>query len=261
MRAQGFNLTDQGRETTNDRSVESGPLIETDNSLVVVDTQFLLPSAADFRAYADELGKPIDRVFITHAHPDQFLGSEAFADVPVFALDEVAASISTNGDAEVAEKQGDQGPEAIASTYVVPRVVEPGTIEVDGVAFELTEVLDAEAEMQLVIRVPDAGVVATGDIVYSGVHLILAGPADNWTVALESLAADADMCPVVLPGHGVPSDPSVYDANTAWLAAAGQLLGTVDSAEDFKQGLVDAFPELGMTAAIDFVTPFLFPEG
>jgi glyoxylase-like metal-dependent hydrolase (beta-lactamase superfamily II) len=29
--------------------------------------------AQGFRAYADSLGKPIDRVIITHAHPDHFL--------------------------------------------------------------------------------------------------------------------------------------------------------------------------------------------
>ncbi|MBT8217456.1 MAG: MBL fold metallo-hydrolase, partial [Acidimicrobiia bacterium] len=107
-------------------------IIETENALVVVDTQFLLPNAADFRAYADSLGKPIDRVFITHAHPDHFLGSEAFADVPIYALEEVSAAIAANGDAEVEEKQGDFGAEAIAGSYVVPEVVEPGTIDIDG---------------------------------------------------------------------------------------------------------------------------------
>lgn len=235
-------------------------IIETENSLVVIDTQFLLPNALDFRSYADELGKPIDRVFITHEHPDHFLGSEAFADVPIYALEEVAEAIAANGDAEVEEKQGDFGPEAIASTFVIPEAVGEGTVEIDGVDFELSRVTEAEAEVQLVVRVPEAGVIATGDIVYSGVHLILAGAPDTWTAALQDLAADSDAYPVVLPGHGVPSDPSVYDAAIAWLATAGELLGTVDNAADFKQGLIDAYPELGMTAAIDFVIPFLFPE-
>lgn len=235
-------------------------IIETTNVLVVVDTQFLLPNAVDFRAYADGLGKPIDRVFITHDHPDHFLGSEAFADVPVYALDHVSAAIASNGQAEVDEKQGDFGPEAIASTYVVPEVVEAGTVEIDGVTFELTEVDNAEAEVQMVIRVPDHGVVVTGDLVYSGVHLILAGPADTWTVALNDLAADSDSYPIVLAGHGLPTDPTVYDVNIAWLATAGELVGTVDNAVDFKQGLIDAYPELAMSAAIDFVTPFLFPD-
>lgn len=236
----------------------SSHIIETNSSLVVVDTQFLLPNALDVRAYADELGKPIDRVFITHEHPDHFLGSEAFADVPVYALEAVSASIAASGDAEVEEKQADFG-DAIAGSYVVPEVVGVGTIEIDGVNFELTEVLDAEAEVQLVIRVPEAGAIVTGDLVYSGVHLILAGPADTWTTAIEGLAADAESYPIVLPGHGLPSDPSVYDTNIDWLATATELMGTAETADEFKQGLVDAYPNLGMAAAIDFVTPFLFP--
>ncbi len=234
-------------------------LIETENALVGVDTQFLLPFAADMRAYADELGKPIDRLYITHEHPDHFLGSEAFADVPVHALQEVADSIAANGQAEVDEKQADFG-DAIASTFVVPEVVAPSTIDIDGVEFVLEKVLDAEAEFQLVIKLPAQGAIVTGDITYSGVHLIMAGQPQTWIPALESLATTADDFPVVLPGHGMPTDPSVYDANIAWLNKASELIGTVDTADDFRQGLIDAFPDLGMPAAIDFVTPFLFPE-
>ncbi len=234
-------------------------IIETANSLVLIDTQFLLPMALDFRAYADSLGKPVERVVITHEHPDHFLGSEAFADVDVYALAEVVAKIEENGQAEVDEKQADFG-DAIASTYVVPIILEAGTTEIDGVAFEFEAVMNAEAEMQLVIKVPVHGVVAVGDIVYSGVHLILAGNPPTWIEALENLEAESGDYPVVLPGHGVSTDPSVYDANIAWLMKAGELMGTVSSGEEFKAGLVDAFPDLGMVAAIDFVLPFLFPS-
>ncbi len=233
-------------------------IIETANSLVLIDTQFLLPMALDFRAYADNLGKPIDRVIITHAHPDHFLGSEAFADVDVYALPEVAASIEANGQAEVDEKQAEFGA-AIASTYVVPMSLEPGTLEIDGVTFEFVLVTNAEAEIQVVTKLPDYGVVSVGDIVYSGTHLILAGNPPTWIGALENLKAEGDSYPVVLPGHGATADPSVYDANIAWLAKAGELMGTATSGEEFKAGMVDAFPELGMVAAIDFVLPFLFP--
>jgi len=234
-------------------------VIETPGSLVLFDTQFLLPNALDFRAYVDDLGKPIDRMFITHEHPDHFLGSEAFADVDVYALGAVTDAIAANGDAEVEEKQADFG-DAIAGSFVTPLVVEPGTIDIDGVEFILEEIDDAEAEVQLVTRVPQAGAVVTGDIVYSGVHLILAGQPVPWTEALNTLKATSDDYPIVLPGHGLPATPDVYDANIAWLAKAGELIGTVDTAEEFKSGLVEAFPELGMDAAIDFVFPFLFPD-
>lgn len=235
--------------------------IETENSLVAIDTQFLLPNAQDMRAYADSTGKTIDRVFITHEHPDHFLGSEAFNDRPVFALQAVSNAIAAQGDAEVAEKQADFGAELIASTYVIPQVVEPGAVVIDGVNFELERVLNAEAATQLVVKLPDHGVIITGDIVYSDVHLILAGQIDPWTTALENLGATSDQYPIVLAGHGVPAAPVVYEENISWLAKAAELIGLVDNAADFKQGLIDAFPDLGMPDAIDFVTPVLFPNG
>ncbi|NNE94953.1 MAG: MBL fold metallo-hydrolase [Acidimicrobiales bacterium] len=236
-------------------------IVETDNALVLFDTQFLLPNAADFRAYADSLGKPIEAVFITHAHPDHFLGSEAFADLTLYAIADVVDAIAANGDAEVEEKQADFGPELIAPTFIIPEIVELGTMEIDGVAFELETVVDAEAESQLVVRIPDAGAIVTGDIIYSGSHLILAGPADTWIQAINGLAADSADYPIVLPGHGNAADPTVYDTNIAWLTTANELLGTAETGEEFKQGLIDAFPELGMEAAIDFVLPIYFPEG
>lgn len=236
-------------------------IIETDNALVVFDTQFLLPNAADFRAYADSLGKPIEAVFITHAHPDHFLGSEAFADIPMYALADVADAIAANGDAEVAEKQAEFGPELIASTYVVPQVVAPGTMTIDGADFELSMLNDAESEVQLVARIPAAKAVVTGDIIYSGVHLILAGPAGTWIDAINTLAADSGDYPIVLAGHGNAADPTVYEANIAWLTTANELLATATTGAEFKQGLLDAFPDLGMEAAIDFVLPIYFPEG
>ncbi|MEM7134211.1 MAG: MBL fold metallo-hydrolase [Chloroflexota bacterium] len=235
-------------------------IIETANSLVLIDTQFLLPMALDFRTYADSLGKPIERLVITHEHPDHFLGSEVFADVDIYALAEVAAKIEEIGQAEVDEKQAQFG-DAIASSYVVPATLEAGTSEIDGVTFEFEVVMNAEAEIQVVTKLPAYGVVAVGDIVYSGLHLILAGNPPTWIEALENLKAESGDYPVVLPGHGASTDPSVYDANIAWLMKASELMGTATSGEEFKAGLVEAFPELGLQGAIDFVVPLLFPEG
>ena len=234
-------------------------IFETPNALVLVDTQFLLPNAVEFRSYADELGKPIDRVYLTHDDPDHFLGSEAFADVDIFALPAVSESIAAIGDAEIADQQVSFG-EAIASTFVIPTPVEPGTVEIDGVNFVLEEVLAAEAEVQMVIKVQSAGVVATGDIVYSGTHIILAGNPDTWTDALNDLKATSDEYPIVLPGHGVPAGPGVYDENIAWLATASELIDTATSGEEFKAGLIDAFPDLELEGAIDFAVPTLFPD-
>lgn len=234
-------------------------IIETANSLVLIDTQFLLPFALDYRAYADSLGKPIERLIITHEHPDHFLGSEAFNDVAIYALEEVSQSIAENGQAEVDEKQAGFG-EAIASTFVVPEVLDVDEVEIDGVIFQFETVLNAEAEIQVIITVPEYGIVSVSDVVYSGVHLILAGSPPSWIEALENLQANSADYPIVLAGHGLPGTPELYADNITWLSTAAVLMGAVDTGEEFKTVLVTAFPDLGMDAAIDFVLPFLFPS-
>ncbi|MEL6322397.1 MAG: MBL fold metallo-hydrolase, partial [Cyanobacteria bacterium J06626_14] len=213
----------------------------------------------DYRAYADGLDKPIERLIITHEHPDHFLGSEAFNDVDIYALEEVAETIAEIGQAEVDEKQGDFG-EAIASTFVVPEVLDVDEVEIDGVLFQFETVVNAEAEIQLVTTVPEYGITSVGDIVYSGVHLILAGSPPTWIEALENLKAESADYPIVLAGHGLPGTPELYDENIAWLSTAAELMEAADTSEAFKAGLVETFPDLGMDAAIDFVFPFLFPD-
>lgn len=53
-------------------------LIETPARVIAVDAQYALAYADEVVAYARALGKPLDRVIITHAHPDHFHGAARF---------------------------------------------------------------------------------------------------------------------------------------------------------------------------------------
>ncbi len=79
--------------------VNTGFII-TNEGVVVIDTG---PSAR----YGDEMHNainevtslPINRVIVTHHHPDHFLGNQAFSGVPIWALPETIAAIRAEGDA------------------------------------------------------------------------------------------------------------------------------------------------------------------
>ncbi len=63
-------------------------------------------------------------------------------------------------------------------------------LEVGGRRVELIEVGPAHTPGDAIVWVPDARVVFSGDIVFSGVTPIMwAGPASNWIAALERIAA------------------------------------------------------------------------
>src|ERR1700731_5384822 len=65
-------------------------MVEGPNAVVIFDGQLLLPYADEVASYVQMLGKPIDRIILSHAHTDHWGGLqvliERFPDAPVFAL-------------------------------------------------------------------------------------------------------------------------------------------------------------------------------
>lgn len=59
---------------------------------------------------------------------------------------------------------------------VVPgEVLIPGTLVTDGVEYEIVVYGDAEAEKQVIIRLPGAGAILGGELMFNGMHGFL-GP-------------------------------------------------------------------------------------
>jgi len=148
-------------------ALQATHIIETENSLVLVDAQFMAPSAVEFRNYADSLSKPIERVIISHTHPDHFFGlGAAFEDVEdrIYALEGVRQFIEESGPGMLEEMRpmlGDAAPEKI----VVPgQTLEPGTEIIDGVTYEFERYTDGEAAEQLVIRLPGLNTLILQDL-------------------------------------------------------------------------------------------------
>ncbi|HEX8014413.1 MAG TPA: hypothetical protein VF465_04205 [Flavobacterium sp.] len=95
-------------------------IIEFPNKLILIDGQFFAQYGQEFRQFADNLKKPITRFYVTHNHPDHYLGmGDAFADVNVYALEEIIASLAKNGPKELNEKQS-QMEDLIAEKLSLP---------------------------------------------------------------------------------------------------------------------------------------------
>jgi glyoxylase-like metal-dependent hydrolase (beta-lactamase superfamily II) len=79
------------------------------------------------------------------------------------------------------------------------------TLELGGRRVALTELGPAHTRGDIIVHVPDARTVYTGDILFSGGHpIIWAGPIGNWIAACDHiLSLDVD---TVVPGHGPVGD-------------------------------------------------------
>lgn len=225
-----------------DSNLDATHIIEGEKSLVLVDAQFLMPYAQEFRAYADSLGKPIERLIVSHAHPDHFFGLAAFADVPSYALAGVQQAIEQAGPGMLERMRPRLGEAAPEKVVVPTEVIEPGTATIDGVQYEFERLIDGEAEEQLVIKLPDLGVLIVQDLAYNKTHLFSAANREGWISILEELQT-LEGYDVVLAGHGGPADKSVLTGNIAYLQDVAAVLGSVDNGEDFVARLSEKYPD------------------
>jgi glyoxylase-like metal-dependent hydrolase (beta-lactamase superfamily II) len=233
-------------------------IVESPHKLVLVDAQFLAPYARKFREYADSLGKPIDRLYLSHRHPDHWFGlATGFGDVPVHALAETIDFVKEHGEDSVRDhwKLGDLAPDRA----VVPEVVaEPGEEDVDGVTYLLAKVTEAEVDYQLTIALPQLAVYFAQDLLYSGTHLYLTKQMDRWIQVLNALlTTDYEL---FMPGHGLPADKNEVARNVEYLAAARQAIADGLTQEDFRDFLLHRYPDRACPGIFDIYLPRLFDE-
>jgi glyoxylase-like metal-dependent hydrolase (beta-lactamase superfamily II) len=96
------------------------------------------------------------------------------------------------------------------------------TEHVGGRALELVEVGPAHTPGDLVVHLPDVGVVFAADVLFVGVTPVMwEGPVENWVAALDTILGFG--AETIVPGHGPLSGPAEVRALRdywVWLAAA-----------------------------------------
>ena len=117
------------------------------------------------------------------------------------------------------------------------------SLEVGGQPVELVEVGPAHTAGDVIVHLPDAGTVFTGDILFhDGTPLIWDGPVQNWLDACDRiLGLDSA---VIVPGHGPLADAQAVRDTAAYLTfvrdeatarhAAG--MSATDAARDIDLG-------------------------
>ena len=107
------------------------------------------------------------------------------------------------------------------------------------VPFVFEAVSGGETTDQLLIRLPEHGVLVAQDLVYHHTNSFV-GNNDiaRWQVILQELADSA--YDTILPGHGLPAGPAVFAEMIEYLDAARELPG--DDGQAYKQAIIERFP-------------------
>jgi glyoxylase-like metal-dependent hydrolase (beta-lactamase superfamily II) len=154
-------------------------------------------------------------VAITHAHFDHCFGTAAFLPAPVYALPRCREVLAATAAAQRAEwtaryrlRADHATADALAATDPpLPDATAPAELDLGGRSVDLLDLGPGHTDHDLVVHVPDAGVVFAGDLVEQG------APPDfgdavvaRWPTTVTALLALGPR--VVVPGHGDPTGPA-----------------------------------------------------
>lgn len=204
---------------------DASHIVETENKLVVIDAQYTKRYAKEFREYAEMLGKP-GSIIISHSHPDHYLGLRYFVDVElIYALPETRNAIEQRGEKMLEEAKKTLGDNAV-DYLVKPNEtlnIEKDEYTIDGLVWKYHKVKHAEAEVQLVIELPEIKTLIVQDLIYNGYHAWFQNKdVSGWLKAIDGLKQyDASL---ILVGHGNPTIPESYNSMKRYVDYVGQLM-------------------------------------
>lgn len=233
-------------------------IIELPNKLVVIDTQFTRRSAKQVRRYIDGLQKPIDRVILSHAHPDHWFGLEFYSGLPIYALKEVRDQLHRMGEKMIESKRAKLGDRVTDTMVAVTHLVEEGSEKIDGLTFEYQRVGAAEADVQLLIRLPEIKTLVVQDLVYNNVHLFVGQNAlASWQAELETISA-MNGYTTLLVGHGEPAAMSTIQNTRSYLVEAQSAITTSGNGVELKSKLVEKYPDHRADFLLDISSQYLY---
>lgn len=186
----------------NGGNIVNTAFIVTTAGVVVIDTGPSRLYGVQLKAAIARLTtQPVTRVYITHLHPDHFLGNQAFSDAEIQALPDTMRGIAALGQDFATNMYRLAGDWMLGTEPVTPTsTVTPGTLDIGGHTLELLA-LSGHSAADLVIFDHTTGVLFASDLVFNQrtpttptAHI----PA--WLASLERLQA-LDF-KILVPGHG-----------------------------------------------------------
>jgi glyoxylase-like metal-dependent hydrolase (beta-lactamase superfamily II) len=225
-------------------------VLSDDAGTVVIDATRSSAAARDVVALARSRGAAPSVLFVTHGHPDHFLGmGEMKREVPGLRIVVATQAIKDDvvGFATWMDGQGwlEQEPamkprsdahpdgfdyQGAIEVLASPRLVLPGgeSLVVD------TDFPATEAAHETTLYSPELGALFTGDLAYDKVHLWLGvgvsrEDARAWQSVTRTLEARYPAGTRVYPGHGAPTDLRVFASVRSYI---DDLLAAASSASD-----------------------------
>jgi len=250
-------------------------IVETAEGLVVIDAQQFVSGAKEVIAYVRSLNKPVRRLIISHGHPDHWLGLGEWGEVPASSIPEIKTFINGEDGAFIYRARRDGippypalGPEISARKGVIAGELRTGSEKIIGLDLVFEKVLDGEADVQLLIKIPELKTLVVQDLIFNNMHHFvgqnrLAADAlptfDAWANGLRRIKSENAGTEVVLVGHGAPTGIAAFDESIAYLGKAKEMFQKAKNGDELHKLMEAAFPGLPGIRYIDISSRYMYP--
>ena len=235
--------------------MSSAHLISGQQDAILVDAAFSKSDAQALTRWVKASGKRLTTVFITHAHPDHFLGlpviTESFPGVKVVATPAVAEElqkVAPKYHATFAPVYGDD----LAADYALAEPLTGSELDLEGETIKVIEVGAGEADVSSALYVPSIKAVATGDQVFNGIHVWLVEYRPEGSLEGIRRIREAGPIDVVLPGHGPAGGPELFDANERYIHDFMDAAATAASKQEAVAKMLEAYGDYDLPVILDF---------
>ncbi|MEL6573974.1 MAG: MBL fold metallo-hydrolase [Pseudomonadota bacterium] len=207
-------------------------VIELGDQLLVVDSTFLAPTAAELAGVIASTGKPVHTAYVSHEHPDHWGGVSTLSDLSFVTLPEIREGLR-------AEATNGENPEP--TSLLTGSDLALGMTEIGGVPVEFRAYDNAEAPKAIVAVLPEQKVAVVQDLVYNNVYFAPGIDRKNWIATLESFRDDPSF-ETLLVGHGLPTTRGELDSAIAYLKAFDAAWDAGGDPDAVSAAMMEAYP-------------------
>lgn len=236
-------------------------IIELPWRIVIFDAQFTLSGSKEVLKYAQLLGKPIERLIISHRHVDHWYGSITFkGKTKISTFEEIVNLIRDQGQSLI-DRDTLRRPAETPKTLVVPDTLQKEGFElINLIPFYFIKLNNTESSTMLILQLPFQKVLIAADLLFSRTHLFLSEKKFNtWIDVLESLKNSFEGYKIFV-GHGKPSDSRLFQENIDYLKFVIQAYDNSEYFAEFKKSMIQQFPDYKLPFILDLAESYLYPK-